>query len=177
MPYTLLFSIMLWMEWLVLLWKEIFCCLRAFIREGSLFLWHNNPLSGLVRLILEVSKPLSPHTHTHSHTYTHTHTHIHTHTHTYTEFHRTSDDPVAEAATHTTQNKHKRRIAIPSAGYTIWISAIKWLQIYTLDRTATWIEDVYRNKYEQYPERRTTNRISIVCINDAFCFKFRLWDN
>jgi len=136
-PYTLPFSIMLWMERLVLLWKEIFCCLEAFVREGSLFLWHNNPHSGLVRLILEVSKP---HTHTH-HTHTHT-THTHTHTHTHTvELLRTSDDPVSGAATHTTQHKHKhkRRIAIPSAGYTIWIPAIKWLQIFTSGRTATWI--------------------------------------
>jgi len=47
-----------------------------------------------------------------------------------------SDQLVAEAATHTTHNKHQSRTAIPSAGYTASIPTIKQLQIYTLDRTA-----------------------------------------
>jgi len=68
----------------------------------------------------------------------HIHTHTHTHTHTVGLL-WTSDQLVAEAATYTTHYKHKRRTSVPSAGLEPTILAIKRLQIYTLDRTATGI--------------------------------------
>jgi hypothetical protein len=50
-----------------------------------------------------------------------------------------SDQLVAEAATYTTHNKHKRRISIPSRGFEPAIPAIERPQIYTLERTVTGI--------------------------------------
>jgi len=48
-----------------------------------------------------------------------------------------SDRPVAEAATYTTQNKHKKQMSIPSAGFELAIPGIMRLETYALDRTAT----------------------------------------
>jgi len=54
-----------------------------------------------------------------------TQTHTHTHTHTYTVgLLLTSDQPVAEAATYRTHNKHKRRTFMPSVGFEPAIPAI-----------------------------------------------------
>jgi hypothetical protein len=50
-----------------------------------------------------------------------------------------SDQFVAEAATYTTHNKHKRRTYMPSAGFEPAIPAIKRPQTYASDRTATGI--------------------------------------
>ena len=61
------------------------------------------------------------------------------HTHTPGRFLRTSDRLVAEAATYTTHNKHKGRTSMPSAGFEPTIPAIKQLQTYAFDRTATGI--------------------------------------
>jgi hypothetical protein len=49
----------------------------------------------------------------------------------------TSDQPVAEAATNTTHNKHKGRTSMFSVGLEPTISAIEQLQTYAWDRTAT----------------------------------------
>jgi hypothetical protein len=59
-----------------------------------------------------------------------------THTHTVGLL-CTRDQLVAETATYTTHNKHKRRKSIPSAGFETAVPEIKWLQTYALDRTAT----------------------------------------
>jgi hypothetical protein len=64
------------------------------------------------------------------------HTHRHTKTHTVGLLF-TSDQPVSEAATCTTQNKHKRLRATTSAGFEPAIPAIRRLQTYNLDCTAT----------------------------------------
>jgi hypothetical protein len=50
-----------------------------------------------------------------------------------------TDQPVAEADTHTKHNKQKRRTSIPSAGFESATLAIKRLQTHALDRTATGI--------------------------------------
>jgi hypothetical protein len=79
------------------------------------------------------------HTHTNTHTNTCTHkntrthknTHINTHKHTHTHpvgLLWTSDQPVAEVATYTTHNKHKRRTYMPSQGFKPANPAIKRLQ-------------------------------------------------
>ena len=52
---------------------------------------------------------------------------------------RPSDQLVAEAATYTTHNKHKRRKSVPSAGFEPAIPAIERLQTDDVDRTATGI--------------------------------------
>ena len=52
----------------------------------------------------------------------------------------TSDQHVAEAATYTTHSKHKRRTSMPSVGFEPAIPAIKRLQTYALERTATGID-------------------------------------
>jgi hypothetical protein len=49
----------------------------------------------------------------------------------------TSDQLVAETATYTTHNKHKKRASMPSARFEPAIPAIQRLQTYALDRTAT----------------------------------------
>ena len=79
------------------------------------------PESGLGRLIVKVSR---------------SHTHRHTHP---VGLLWTSDKLVAETATFTTHNKHKRRIFMPSAWFEPAIPAIERLQTYALDRTATGI--------------------------------------
>jgi len=77
------------------------------------------------------------------------------HTHTHTALLCTSDQPVAQAATYTTQHnttQHKRQTSMPSTGfvlmnpeikqpqtYTLDCVAIKQPQTYTLDCMATWI--------------------------------------
>ena len=50
----------------------------------------------------------------------------------------TSDQPVAEAATYPTHNKHKMNIHTLK-GFEPVIAAVEWLQNYALDRTATGI--------------------------------------
>jgi hypothetical protein len=67
------------------------------------------------------------------------HTHIYTRTqkHTHSRLLCMSDQPVSEAATCTTQNKHKRLRAMTSAGFEPVIPAIRRLQTYNLDCTAT----------------------------------------
>jgi hypothetical protein len=54
----------------------------------------------------------------------------------------TSDQLVAEAATCTTHNKHKRWKTMSSAGFVPAVPTIKRLQTYALDRTATGIGTV-----------------------------------
>jgi len=81
------------------------------------------PKSGPGRLIIEVSW---------SHKIRHTHTHP-------VGLLWASDQPVAEAATYTTHNKHNRRTSMPSAGFEPAIPAIERLQTYPLGRTATGI--------------------------------------
>jgi hypothetical protein len=49
----------------------------------------------------------------------------------------TDDQFVAEAATYITHNKHNRRTSMSSAGFAPAIPAIKRLQTYALDHTAT----------------------------------------
>jgi len=51
----------------------------------------------------------------------------------------TSDQPVVEATTYTTHNKHEGRTSMPSAGFEPAIPAVKRPQTYTLCRTATGI--------------------------------------
>jgi hypothetical protein len=53
-----------------------------------------------------------------------------------------SDQLIAEAATYTTHNKHKRRKYMTSARFEPAISATKWLQFYALDRKTTWIGEI-----------------------------------
>jgi len=48
-----------------------------------------------------------------------------------------SDQLIIEATTYTTHNKHKRQTSTPLAGSKPVIPAIKLLQTYTLDLTAT----------------------------------------
>jgi hypothetical protein len=48
-----------------------------------------------------------------------------------------SDQLVAEAATYTTHNKHKRRTFVPSVGFEHAIPANERSQTYALDGTAT----------------------------------------
>jgi hypothetical protein len=48
-----------------------------------------------------------------------------------------NDQLVAEDATYTTHNKHKRRTSMPSTGFEPAIPAIQWPQTYALERTAT----------------------------------------
>jgi len=43
-----------------------------------------------------------------------------------------SNQPVAEATTYTTQNKHNKQTLLPSAGFEPLIPATKKLHIYTL---------------------------------------------
>jgi hypothetical protein len=49
---------------------------------------------------------------------------------------------IAEAATYTTYNKHKRHICMPSAGFKPVIPAIKWLHKYASGCTATKISSL-----------------------------------
>jgi hypothetical protein len=56
-----------------------------------------------------------------------------------------SEQLVAEAATYTTHNKHKRT-SMPSSGFEPAIRAAKWLQTYALNQMATEIgsfQDVF----------------------------------
>jgi hypothetical protein len=63
----------------------------------------------------------------------HTHTHTHTHTHNVMWLLWTSDQPVSEAATYATHNKHNGLTSIPSSGFEPGVPAIKQLQTYALD--------------------------------------------
>jgi hypothetical protein len=62
----------------------------------------------------------------------------HTHTHT-VELLSTSDQLVVEAMTYSTHNKYKRQTSMPSGGFESAIPAIKRLQTYSSDPTATGI--------------------------------------
>jgi hypothetical protein len=84
------------------------------------------PNSGLGRLNVDVSR---------SQTIRHTHT---------VGLLRTSDQPIAGAATYTSPNKHKRRTFIPSTGIEPAIAGAYWLQTYGLDGAAPDIR--YDNK-------------------------------
>jgi hypothetical protein len=78
---------------------------KQYLTRNSLrifFLWHNSPTRAKVAWLLKFLDP----------------TYIHTHTHTIRQRHPvgllwTSDQLVAEAATYTTHNKHKRRTTLP----------------------------------------------------------------
>ena len=59
------------------------------------------------------------------------------HTQLYTHTWHESSELVAEAATYTTHDKHKRRTIVPLGGFEPSISSIKRLQYQTLDRTVT----------------------------------------
>jgi hypothetical protein len=48
-----------------------------------------------------------------------------------------SDKLVAEGATYTTHNKHKRQTSMPSTGFKLGIPATNWLQANALNRTVT----------------------------------------
>jgi hypothetical protein len=50
-----------------------------------------------------------------------------------------SDQLVAEAFTYTTQNKHKRRTSVASAGFEIAIPDMEGSQTYSSNHTATGI--------------------------------------
>ena len=70
------------------------------------------------------------------------HTHTHTHSPTHTDKERvgllwTNDQLVAEAATYTTHTTHNRRTSISSAGFERAIPAVRRLQTYAIDHTAT----------------------------------------
>jgi hypothetical protein len=88
--------------------------------ENNYFSVAQQPKSGLGRLIVEVSR---------SHTIRHTHTHKHTHT---VGLLWTSDQPVADATTYTTHNKHEGRVSMLTAGLEPAIPAIKRLQAYAV---------------------------------------------
>jgi hypothetical protein len=67
------------------------------------------------------------------------------HTHTHTQqvgLLSTSDQQVAEAATYTTHNIHKRRTSMPSAGLEMAIPAIRQLQTYALGLSTPGSADV-----------------------------------
>jgi hypothetical protein len=69
---------------------------------------------------------------------TDTHTHARAGTHT-VRLLWTNEQNVAEGATHTTHNKHKRRMYKSAAGFEPAIPAKEQAQTYALDRTATGI--------------------------------------
>jgi len=54
----------------------------------------------------------------------------------------TTDQPVVEAATYITHNRHSRRTSVSSAGFEPAIPGIKWVQTYALDHTATSIGSI-----------------------------------
>ena len=56
--------------------------------------------------------------------------------------------PVAKAATHTTHNKHKSRVSMPSAEFETAIPAVKRLQTYALDRAATAIGNAVQTLHQ-----------------------------
>jgi hypothetical protein len=89
----------------------------------SFFSVVQKPNWGLCCLIIQISR-------------SHTIRHIQRHP---VELLCTSDQPVAEAATYTTHNQHKRRTSMPLAKFEPAISATKRPQTYALDRTATGI--------------------------------------
>ena len=86
-------------------------------------LWHNIPSRAQTALFLRFL----------DHTDTHTHP---------VGLLQTTDHPVAEVATYTTHNKHKRRISVPSPEFEPAIPAIDRLQTYALDGTAIGIGDL-----------------------------------
>jgi hypothetical protein len=51
-----------------------------------------------------------------------------------------NDQPIAEAATYTTHNKHQTRTSVSSVGFEPAIATIKRLQTNALDRAATGID-------------------------------------
>jgi hypothetical protein len=74
-----------------------------------------------------------------SHTIRHTKTHTHTHKHSLSlslSLLWKSDQPVAEAVTYTTHNKHNRRISMSQVGFEPTIPEIKRLQTYASESAA-----------------------------------------
>ena len=63
------------------------------------------------------------------------------------------DQLVSEVATFTTYRKQKRRISMPSTGFKPKIPAIKQLQTYALDGTATWISADSHSIFVSYRSR------------------------
>ena len=102
------------------------------IKHTSIFVryyflhWHYSFSRGIDRLIVDISR---------SHTIRHTHASV---ARAVSPLNK-SDQLEADAANHTTQNKHKRRISMCSAGFevTIAIIQVKQRQTYELDRIAT----------------------------------------
>ena len=76
------------------------------------------PISSLDHLIVEASRSHTGNTHTHTHTVV---------------LLWKNDQPVAEAATYTINNKRKRRTSMPSARFEPAIPAVKRLQTYAID--------------------------------------------
>jgi hypothetical protein len=90
------------------MWPKWFIFIYIFVTQY--------PNTGLGSLTGEVSRP---------HSYTHTHTLT-------VEFLWKGDRFVAEAATYTTQNTHKRRTSIPSTRFEPAIPSVKRLPIHTI---------------------------------------------
>jgi hypothetical protein len=72
-----------------------------------------------------------------------------------------SDQLVTETATYTTHNKHKKRIFMPLARSEPAIPAMKQLQTYDLDRTATGIGP--NVIYNSETDKKTTLKSSMFC--------------
>lgn len=94
---------------------------------------------------------------------THTITHTHTHTNPVGLL-QTSDQLVADPAIHTAHNKQKRRMT--TREFEPAFPAIKSLQTYDLDRTATGIGDQYIrvNNYCQHRYRSTVLHMTVLLI-------------
>jgi hypothetical protein len=101
-------------------------------------------------------------------------THTHTHTHT-VRLLWTRDGSVAEAATSTTHNKHKRRTSMPSAGFEPVIPATERLQTYALrpyghrDRLAC-------NKHKHPCSLICVKDVELIQQSDKLIYYF-LWHN
>jgi hypothetical protein len=97
------------------------------------------PKWGLGHLIVYVSRSHTrsqTHTHTRSQTHTHTHTHTHTLARSLARKH-THLVGSSERVVSSGHNKHKGRTSMPSARFEPTIPAIKRMQTYALDCTAT----------------------------------------
>jgi len=99
------------------------------------------------------------------------HKHAHTHTHTHTQ----SKTPLKEWSdrrrsryVHNTQQTQQRTPMAP-AGYESAIPAIKWLQNYALDRTATGIGISCKHVLEMLPVRSRLQTICLYTHKPAVC--------
>ena len=97
--------------------------------------------SGLGRLSVNVVKVSISHTHARAHTHTHSKTPL-----------KEWSDRRRSRYVHNTQQTQKRT-SMPPAGYESAIPAIKWLQNYALDRTATAISISCKHALEMLPDR------------------------